>query len=256
MNIKFKDHFSGKSNSYSKFRPVYPDGIFSYLSSLTGSHERAWDCGTGSGQSAIALANYYAEVIGTDASENQIKNAKKKEGVIYKNEQAEKTSLDIESVDLISVAQALHWFNIDMFVQEVKRVLKPDGVLAAWTYGLHQITSEIDDAINYLYGPMLEKYWPPERTIVEEGYKNINLPMKVIEVPDFQMEIEWELSQLIGYLHTWSAVKKYEAETGENPVDKIYSELAILWKNPERKYKIKWPLTLKVWRKIHKQSFE
>lgn len=256
MNIEFKDYFSDKSNFYSKFRPVYPSDLFSYISSLTESHDRAWDCGTGNGQSAIALTNYYTEVIATDASENQIKNAKKREGVIYKNESAEETSLDTGSVDLITVAQALHWFNIDIFAHEVQRVLRPHGLLAAWTYGLHKITPEIDEVVNNLYGPMLAQFWPPERRIVEEKYININFPMKEIKTPDFQMEIEWELSQLIGYLRTWSAVKKYEVETGESPVDKIYEKLCRLWRNPERKYKIKWPLTLKIWKKTHKQSIE
>ena len=135
MSEKFKDHFSDKSESYSEYRPAYPDEMFYYLSSITQNHDRAWDCGTGSGQSALALTKYYSEVIGTDASENQIKNAKKKEGILYKTESAEKTSLESESVDLITVAQALHWFNIDKFAEEIERVLKSQGVLAAWTLG-------------------------------------------------------------------------------------------------------------------------
>jgi len=249
LSVRFKDHFSDKSEAYSAYRPGYPDELFSYLSSLTEENERAWDCGTGSGQSAIALSGYYSEIIGTDASENQIQNATKKEGVTYKIEDAENTSIDSESVDLVTVAQALHWFNIDMFGKEAKRVLKARGVLAVWTYGLLDITSEINDVVNNLYSPILDQYWPPERKVVEEGYKNIKLPLQVLEAPKFRMKTKWELSQLVGYLRTWSAVKKCEADTGVNPVDMKCEELSILWGNPKRKFITQWPLTLRLWRK-------
>ena len=249
MKESFKDHFSDKSKAYSEYRPVYPDELFAYLASITKGHDRAWDCGTGSGQSAIALSPFYTEVVGTDASDNQIKNAIPKDGVIYKAESAEKTSFENESVDLITVAQALHWFNLDEFASEVKRVLKPQGVLAVWTYGLHRITPDIDAVIDDLYGPMLDQYWPPERKMVEEEYQNIKFSLQEIESPNFQMQAEWNLSQVIGYLHTWSAAKKYEAATGMNPVEMKYEELSTLWGKPERKRKVAWPLTLKLWTK-------
>ncbi|MGD8560392.1 MAG: class I SAM-dependent methyltransferase [Gammaproteobacteria bacterium] len=249
MEKNFKDHFSDKSDAYSVHRPGYPDELFSFLATLTEGHDRAWDCGTGSGQSAVALTRFYAEVIATDASENQIKNAKPAKGVIYKNQPAEQTTIESESVDLITVAQALHWFDFEEFGREANRVLKPGGILAAWTYGLHKISPEIDEVIDDLYGPMLNQFWPPERQHIDEGYENIKLPMREIKAPEFRMEIEWDLSQLIGYLKTWSAVKKYESQNGANPVDLKYEELQRLWGNPDREQLIKWPLTLKVWTK-------
>lgn len=249
MNTEFKDHFSDKSQAYSAYRPGYPEELFSYLSSITEDHDRAWDCGTGSGQSAIALSQYYSEVVATDASENQINNAIRKEGVTYKIESAENTSMDSGSVDLVTVAQALHWFNIDNFAKEVNRVLKPRGVLAVWTYGLLDITPQINEVINDLYGPMLDQFWPPERKVVEQGYKNVELPLQEIQPPHIQMETTWELEQFIGYLRTWSAVKKYEAALGVNPVDMKYEQLSALWGDPEHKRMINWPLTLRVWRK-------
>lgn len=247
MKQNFKDHFSDKSDAYSIYRPEYPDELFAYLSSCSLTHDRAWDCGTGSGQSAIALSDYYKEVIATDASENQIKNARQKAGVVYKTEPAEQTSLDDASIDLVTVAQAIHWFKLDAFANEVTRVLKPGGIVAVWTYGLHQISPGIDKVIHYLYGSMLDPYWPAERRYVEEGYRNIHLPMKQLEAPAFNMAASWNLAQLTGYLRTWSAVKRYETATGSNPVDKIYDELHLQWGNADNCHLISWPLTLKLW---------
>jgi len=247
LTIEFKDYFSQSSDAYHSYRPGYPDDLFSYLSSITNSNELAWDCATGSGQSALALSNHFSEVIGTDASKNQIENAKSKDGVTYKVEAAEKTSLKNNSVDLITVAQALHWFDIDAFSAEVLRVLKSQGVLAVWTYGLLNINPQINNIINHLYGSMLDQYWPPERKIVEQGYKNIQFPLQKIEAPLFQMETNWDLSQLIGYLCTWSAVKKYEADKGVNPVEEKHEKIAGLWGDPQQKLLVQWPLTLKLW---------
>jgi len=136
LSSNFKDHFSEGSTEYSVYRPGYPKELFSYLSSISQSNERAWDCATGNGQSALAVSKHFDEVIATDASKNQIDNAVEEMGIIYRVEKAEKTSIDNESVDLITVAQALHWFNIEEFSNEALRVLKAKGVLAVWAYGL------------------------------------------------------------------------------------------------------------------------
>jgi len=247
MSIEFKDYFSEGSEAYSIYRPRYPNELFSYLSSITQSSDRAWDCATGSGQSALALSVHFPEVIGTDASKNQIENAIKKEGVTYQVEKAEKTSIENNSVDLITVAQALHWFKINEFSNEVMRVLKRKGVLAVWTYGLLDINPDLNNVINHLYSSILHSYWPPERKIVEGGYKNINFPLQEMETPSFQMETEWELSQLIGYLCTWAAVKEYESKEGINPVERLNEKISSLWGDPKQKILIQWPLILKVW---------
>lgn len=247
LDTNFKDHFSEGSDAYMVYRPGYPEELFRYLSSLTQNHDRAWDCATGNGQTALALSNYYSQVIGSDASQNQISHAQQKEGVIYRVEKAEQSSLENHSVDLVTVAQALHWFDIDAFSSELNRVLKPGGVLAVWTYGLLNINPEINDEINTLYGPVLDNYWPPERKMVEAGYKNIEFPFNEIQTPEFQMETEWNLSHLVGYLCTWSAVKKYEAANGVNPVEQRYESLARPWGNPETPLRVQWPLTLRVW---------
>jgi len=175
-----------------------------------------------------------------------------KRGCPNRVEKAENTSFGSNSVDLITVAQALHWFNIKAFENEVVRVLKTNGVLAVWSYGLLDIclfdkAPAINKVINHLYCSILEPYWPPERNMVEEGYKDITFPFQSIEAPSFLMTSEWDLSQLIGYLYTWSAVKQYEAREGINPVASLHEALFGLWGDPERKMVIQWPLTLRVW---------
>ena len=243
----FKDYFSDGSNSYRVYRPGYPKELFSYLSSLTPANIRAWDCATGNGQTALDLSDHYSEVIGTDASKSQIKHAREKKGVVYKIEKAEKSSFEDHSVDLITVAQALHWFDVKAFSLEAGRVLKSKGVLAAWTYGLLDIKPGINEEIQDLYGPVLEAYWPPERKMVEQGYRNITLPFNEIQPPEFRMETDWNLAQLIGYLNTWSAVKKYQAEKGVNPVEQRLELLARLWGYPEKRIRMHWPLAMRVW---------
>lgn len=247
MGSEFKDYFSEGSDAYRNFRPDYPAALFRYLSFLCQSHDRAWDCATGNGQTAMALSHYYSEVIGTDASQNQISHAPQKAGVIYRVEKAEQSSLEDNSIDLVTVAQALHWFDINAFLSEINRVLKSKGVLAVWTYGLLDINQELNDEINTLYGPVLDACWPPERRLVEEGYRNIDFPFKEIQVPNFRMETEWNLAQLVGYLGTWSAVKKYEAAKGVNPVEQRYEKLASLWGDPDNPLPMQWPLTTRVW---------
>ena len=247
MSTEFKDHFSEASEEYSDYRPSYPAALFEYLSSVTKSHDRAWDCATGTGQSAISLSNYYSEVIATDASETQIKKSVAKKGVTYKVALAEDTDIESNSIDLITVAQALHWFNINAFTREVNRVLNPDGVLAIWTYNLLNIRPEIDDVVNHFYGEVLDPYWPEERKIVEDGYKDINFPFQEKQPPSFQMETYWNLQQLIGYLGTWSAVKRYQKETGVDPVDNVQDKLAGIWGQPDNIFTVKWPLTVRLW---------
>lgn len=247
MKKQFKDHFSDKSADYSTYRPHYPANLFAYLASITPGNSLAWDCATGSGQAALSLIEHFDHVIATDASENQIRNATVKSGVTFRTEPAEQTTIDSATVDLITVAQALHWFDLIQFTREVTRVLKPKGVLAIWTYGLFTVSPQIDQLIHQLYQVTLEQFWPPERKLVESGYSDIHFPLQEIVAPSFNMQTDWNLAQLCGYLKTWSAVKKYESEHGVNPVAMIYKTLAEQWGDSMQQYNIQWPLTLRVW---------
>jgi len=249
LKVKFKDYFSENSEEYFRFRPKYPAELFSYLSSVCNQHQKAWDCATGSGQAAVGLCDYFSKVIATDASKKQIENAVKKEGIIYQVATAENSNIRKNSVDLITVAQAFHWFNINAFSKEVNRVLKQKGILSIWTYNLLSIRDDIDKAIYYLYNTVLGKYWPKERKMVENGYKGIKLPFTELEAPVFNMLTKWTLSQLIGYLYTWSATINYENKMGVNPVEEIYDKISEMWGHPEKVLSVKWPLNIRVWQK-------
>ena len=176
MTDDFKDHFSKQSKFYADCRPTYPEPLFDYLATLVPATARVWDCATGNGQAAQALAGRFAEVIATDASANQIANARPVAGVEYRISAAENSGLSNNSVDLITVAQALHWFDFPAFFAEVERVLRPGGVLAVWGYELFQIDPAMDAVIGDLYSRTLRDYWPPERRLLERGYADIVFP--------------------------------------------------------------------------------
>jgi len=250
MPSNFKDYFSDQSKDYAQFRPSYPDELFLHLSYLTAHHNRAWDCATGSGQAAVFLSKYYQQVIATDASENQVTHAQQRKNIHYLTAPAENSGIEAQSIDLITVAQALHWFDLDAFSLEVDRVLVEQGVLAVWTYNLLTINPEIDEIVNHLYHKLLGPYWPAERQLVERGYKDIQLPFTELDVPHFDMHSHWNLHQLAGYLNTWSATQRYEAEQNSNPVELIYKDLAAAWGNAEQEYPVRWPLALRLWRKF------
>ncbi len=246
--MNFKDHFSACSQGYSEFRPGYPKELFLHLSSLCDTHELAWDCATGSGQAASCLTDQFLLVMATDASEEQVLSAVRKKGVTYSVATAEDSGLRSNSVDLITVAQALHWFNIDAFSVEASRVLRNNGIIAAWTYNLLMANRDMDELIRYLYGDILGSYWPLERSMVENGYSDIELPFDEIECPDFELTASWTFSELIGYLNTWSAVRIYKEKNKSNPVESLYSDMRRAWGAPNGMCTIRWPLTVRVWK--------
>lgn len=239
--MKFKDHFSGQSASYSRYRPTYPEALFKFLASLVSVHHLAWDCGTGSGQAAVGLSYHFGKVIATDASGNQIANAQLRENITYKVGPAEKTDIPGNSVNLVTVAQALHWFDFEKFYKEVRRVAKKEAVLAAWTYGLFSTQPEIDHIINRFFNEIIYDFWPEERKYIEAKYETIPFPFKKIQSPEFKIEAKYSLDDLHKYLLTWSAVQKYIQQKKHDPFDLIQDELEKAWTG---KKKVNWPISL------------
>jgi SAM-dependent methyltransferase len=243
----FKDLFSTQSTDYAKFRPTYPPELFTYLASLSPSHELAWDCGTGNGQAAIELAKYFTKVIATDPSQKQLDSALAHPKIKYHQASAENFELSgSEKFDLVTVAQAFHWFKHDKFSEVISKVVKPKGHLAVWTYAVSHITPEIDKAVNVIYSDKLNGYWEKERSHVEDGYHNIKMPFNEIEPTKFDLKAEWSLDQLVGYLTTWSALQTYIKKNGTNPVEEEYENLKKAWGDKKTRT-VTWPLTLRVW---------
>ena len=220
-----KDNFSSKSSSYAKYRPTYPQELYQFLKEKLDKTEKAWDCGTGNGQVAGALAKFFKEVQATDISQQQLDNAIIQHNIHYSVQAAEKTNFPDNSFDLITVAQAIHWFNFEAFYKEVARVLKPDGIIAVIGYSLFKSNPETDEVILKFYHDIVGPFWDEERKYLDEKYKTIPFPFKELESPVFEQEYEWTFNHLMGYLKTWSAVKHYEKANGENPVALIEEEL-------------------------------
>jgi len=246
----FKNLFSEFANNYAKYRPDYPKELFTYLASLTDQHDLAWDCATGNGQAALALTKFYQKVIASDASQTQIDNAKNHPKIEYHAWPADKTPLGDKSLDLITVAQALHWFANDAFYQEVKRLIKPNGVFAAIGYGMANITPDVDNIVAKIYGET-KPYWAPEREHCDTMYRELYFPFEKITTPSFQLIKQWNLSELLGYLNTWSGLNTYIKAGNDNPTERYFDELLSAWGNPQEQKQITWPLILLVTRIQH-----
>ena len=243
MTVGFKDHFSARSDSYAQYRPTYPPDLFQFLASVVEGHSVAWDCATGSGQAALALADYFKEVIASDASESQIAAAIPHPRVNYRVARAEQSGLADNCVDLLTVGQAFHWFDEAAFFSEAQRVLTPSGVLAIWCYELCHVATECDAIVDTLYREIVGEYWPPERVTIDQGYSRVTLPGEAVAVPTFDMLLDWEVSDMLGYLRTWSASKRFEVEKGSDPVALIEVQLAAAW--GDRARRVTWPLHIK-----------
>jgi SAM-dependent methyltransferase len=246
--MTFKDHFSGHADDYAAYRPTYPPGLFAYLAGLAPARELAWDAGCGSGQAALGLAAHFARVVATDPSAEQIRHAVAHERILYKVEPAERSSLAPSSADLIVVAQALHWFDLDRFYGEARRVLKPGGALAAWCYGLTRVSPEIDPIVDDFYRNVVGPYWPPERRYIDERYASLPFPFTELDAPAFEMSARWSLDEFVGYLGTWSAVKRYRRERGEEALTLIRDRLARVWSPAQEKRAVRWPIHMRLGR--------
>lgn len=242
--MQFTDKFSKQSSIYARYRPGYPTELFQYLSTLCPAHNLAWDCGTGNGQSALSLVNYFQAVYATDPSAEQIAQAPQHPAISYKVEEAESSGLADNSVDLITIAQALHWFRFGEFYNEAKRVLKPSGIIAAWAYGLPSISPEIDEIVRHFHDDTLDTYWLYENRLIDGGYNKIPFPFQRIAAPEFNMQKDFSLPDLLGLLRTWSAVQSFINTNGYDPVSELEPDLLSAWQNPGEEKTLTWKLIL------------
>jgi SAM-dependent methyltransferase len=243
--VNFKDHFSKQAAGYAKFRPRYPQKLFEYLRSIAPSHQVAWDCGTGNGQAAVGLASVFDRVIATDASETQIAHAQSHERVDYRVAPAENSGIGSKTIDLIMVAQALHWFDLDRFYGEARRVLKNNAVFAASAYNLLHVEPAIDEVVNRYYYEVVGPFWPPERKLVEQ-FTDLPFPFHKVDAPRLEMTAQWNLDHLLGYLQTWSSTQRFIGAKASDPLEQIIDELREAWGESQRRRNVTWPLVLRI----------
>lgn len=243
----FADHFSRDPAAYARFRPRYPDALFAWLGSLA-RPGTAWDCGTGNGQAAVPLARHFRVVLASDPSVGQLRAAEPAAGVHYFAATGEAAPIRTGSVDLITIAQALHWIDVGRLVAEAGRVLAPGGAMAVVGYGILEMDPPFDGLVNRFYHETVGPYWPAERRIVEEGYRSVPLPIEEVTPPPLAMEAALTLEGLTGYIRTWSAVGRYLKKERSDPVMQLEPELARLWGDPEIPRRVRWPLAIRAGR--------
>ena len=240
----FKDHFSTQAADYAKYRPQYPEALFDFILSKVNNTQAAWDCATGNGQVAVELAKYFDKVYATDASANQIAHATTNTKVEYSVATAEQSGLPDNSVDLITVGQAIHWFDHMAFYKESERVARPGCLLAAWGYGYHKVSPAVDEVVQYYSDAYIGKYWPPERKHIDNAYADIPFPYTKLEIPEMYIELEMSLEGLIGYLRTWSSTQGYIKATGHDPLLAITERLTQAWGDATEINTVKWPIIM------------
>lgn len=245
--MAFQDHFSERAAEYARFRPRYPTRLFQYLADAAPARDRAWDCGTGSGQAAAGLAPLFRSVIATDPSAAQLAAAEPHPHVEYR-ESAEGAPVEDASVDLVAAASAAHWFDLERFYAEVRRVAKPHGLVALWCYSLPSVDAEVDAMLRRFATEVVGPSWPPERRYVDRHYRTLPFPFREFPAPSFRMEARWSLADLIGYVRTWSAVRQYREARGRDPIDLLEQELAVRWDEAGSKRTVTWPIHLRVGR--------
>jgi len=228
-----KDYFSSHSSIYAAFRPTYPDALYKFIFRHVQGKEKVWDCATGNGQVAIYLANHFNEVYATDLSQQQLNNALQATNIFYSTSPAEKTSFPDHTFDLITVGQALHWFDLPEFYNEVKRVGKPNSMLAVWGYERCSVSAEIDKLFSDFYLNVVGPYWDPARKLIEDEYRNIEFPFEEITAPRFRIIVEWTLEHYTGYLSSWSATQKYIKTNGNDPLAELIKKLENHWPSGE-----------------------
>lgn len=248
VTCSFKDHFSTHATAYAAHRPRYPAALAAWLASVAPGTRRALDVGAGTGQLAVLLASHFDEVVAEDASAAQIDRAEPHPRVDYRVAPCDRSGLEDASVDLVTVAQAVHWFPLERFYAEVERVLRPAGALALVSYGngtceVPAVAALVEDFYRNVVGP----YWPPERAMVEDGYRHLPFPFRErTDVPSFVIQTTWSLEALIGYLDTWSAVRGAEKALGASPIPALSARLAEAWPASRPALGFAFPLAVRV----------
>ena len=245
-NVTFNNWFAQGGSDYARYRPEYPAALGTYLANLATDRAKALDVGCGTGQLTGLLAEHFASVVGTDPSASQLASAEPHPAVRYVLSPAERLPDDFADFNLITVAQAAHWFDLDTFYREARRVSAPGGILALISYGVMRLDDELQQRFQTFYYDEIGPYWPAERQLVDDGYRTLMFPFTEIPTPAMSINLAWPLEGLLGYISTWSAVKKAQ-DAGKSMLLEAFSQdIRRLWGNPETLRQIVWPINMRV----------
>ena len=245
MDKSFHNLFDPQAIEYARYRPGYPPELFQFIAGIVPSKNAAWDAGCGSGQAAWSLANIFSNVLATDSSQAQLDQAKPHPNITYTCAPAEEKLLPDKCLDLITAANAIHWFDIHAFNREAWRVLKPGGIIAVWAYGWLQ-SDDLMKVIEPFYKKM-KPYWPPPTEYVAQEYKTLPFPFAELPPPDdFSLKENWTIKQILGFYSSWSAVINYQNDKGEDPIAQLADKLAAIGATEKKSYTVTLPLYLRV----------
>lgn len=243
------DLFTTVAREYANFRPGYPPELFAWLARVVPAHDAVWDCGCGSGQASVPLAAYFTRVYATDVAAEQVGAARQHDRVTYSVTPAERSGLPDASTDLVTVAQALHWFDVEAFYAEARRVARPGAVIAVWNYPRPRFAeAAFDERFLAFYTNIVGSYWPPERRHIEANYTTLPFPFEPLDAPEFGLVLEWNLAQVLGYVSSWSATARYKKANGTDPVPLLQVSLAEIWGDPGARRTLRMPLGLRAGR--------
>jgi ubiquinone/menaquinone biosynthesis C-methylase UbiE len=248
MGHSLWEQFSRQAKEYARFRPLYPPELYAYLAQIAPGRICALDCGTGSGQAAVGLAEHFGRVTASDANLRQIGNAFSHPSIVYLVATGEHLPLAAASLDLVAVAQAVHWFDLDAFYRQVKRVLRPGGVIAVWSYYFPESEPAVDAALHHFYFDIVGDYWAPNIRLIEKGYRTLDFPFDELEAPSFSIRAHLGLEDLLGFLESWSAVQHYRQAIGADPIPIARQAIGAAWGDPARRIELTWPIYLRVGR--------
>lgn len=245
---KLKNWFDRGGLDYARFRPEYPSELAAYLASLAPDRRLAIDVGCGNGQLSKQLARQFSSVIGLDPSAEQIAHALAHENVAYRCAPAEELPLPNQSASLITAAQAAHWFDLPRFYAEAHRVAQPKAILALISYGVLRLQGDLGARFEHFYRGEIGPYWPAQRKLVDSGYSTLDFPFSELPSPSLAIQLEWRLDELLGYISTWSALRRARESGREELLQRFALEMAELWGEPATRQVLTWPLNMRIGR--------